>query len=215
MRQGQKQARGTIYIIDDDAAVLTSLSRLIQAAGYETRCFESAMEFLGDIAGDSGLGCAIVDLRMPGMDGLELQRQLLRAGVSLPLIFLTGHADIPSTVEAVKKGAVDYLTKPVASETLFPAIEAALQLHARVLAEAGEVGQYRKLFETLTPREKEVCLHVSTGSLNKQVGASLGISERTVKIHRARGMRKLKVQSVAELVRMIDRLNLKGAGAAE
>ncbi|MCC7156832.1 MAG: response regulator transcription factor [Bryobacterales bacterium] len=215
MRQGQAPARGTVYIIDDDAVVLTSLSRLIQTSGYDTRCFGSAMEFLNHIAEDRRLGCAIVDLRMPGMDGLELQRQLLRTGVSLPLIFLTGHADIPSTVEAVKKGAVDYLTKPVASETLFPAIEAALQLHARALADASEMGEYRKLFETLTPREREVCLHVSTGSLNKQVGASLGISERTVKIHRARGMRKLKVQSVAELVRMIDRLQLKNAVSDE
>lgn len=201
------QGEPTVYVVDDDSDVLRSLTRLLRANGYKTEPFKSAAEFLLR-APDFGLGCAIVDLHMPEMSGLSLQESLLRAGSIMPLIFLTGRGDFPSSVQAVKRGAVDYLAKPVESAKLLPTIDAAIQGHAALMADAAEVGELLRLYESLTPREREVCSGVSRGLLNKQIGGELGIAEKTIKVHRGRVMEKLRVNSVPELVRILDRLGI-------
>jgi FixJ family two-component response regulator len=193
-----------IFLVDDDPSVRKALVRLLRSTGHAVETFASAREFLARERYD-GPGCLVLDLRMPGMTGLELQDALERSGHALPIVFISGHADIPASVKAMKAGAIDFLTKPVDDRQLLSAIEQALARDAAARADRAERDAARAALGRLTPREGQVCAHVATGKLNKQIAGELGISEKTVKVHRARVMEKLAVASVAELVRVVDR----------
>ena len=194
-----------IHVVDDDASLRTALLRLLAAAGFEARGYASTGAFLMEPPPDRP-GCLLLDIRMPGPSGLDLQASLHRQGVALPVIFLTGHADVSSSVRAMKAGAVDFLTKPVRRETLLEALGRALQRDAGQRAARGELARLRALFDALTPREREVFERVVAGKLNKQIAGDLGIAERTVKAERAQVMVKLGVGSAAELGRLAERL---------
>ena len=191
----------TCFVVDDDASVRRSLSFLIQSLGYRVETFDCADAFLARKPHE-GIGCIITDVKMPGMSGLDLQDVLGRRGAPLPIIFITGHGDLPMGVEAMKKGAVDFLAKPFDDEDLIAAIALALERcrNARETSAAAAAAQRR--IETLSPREHEVLRHVISGRLNKQIAFDLGIAEHTVKIHRGRLMKKLSVDSLAEVVRL-------------
>jgi FixJ family two-component response regulator len=191
----------TIHVVDDDASFRTAISRLLRAGGHEARCYPSAVEFLAAAPGALP-GCVLVDLHMPGPSGLDLQQALAKAEHPLPVIFLTGHGDIPISVQAMREGAEDFLTKPVKKEPLFAAIERALARDAQEREQRARRRELRARLDTLTPREHEVLAHVLRGQLNKQVAGDLGTSERTIKAHRANLMAKLQVQSVAELAQL-------------
>lgn len=196
-----------IFLVDDDASFLAAATRLLRAGGYPVRTFPSADEFVKSPPADSA-GCIIVDLHMPGMHGLEFQESLGRIGCPLPVIFLTGRGDIPASVHAMRQGAEDFLTKPVKREKLFEAVQRALARNAREQAVLSRLRVSRALYDTLTPREREVLAHVVTGRLNKQIAGDLNASERTIKAHRASLMAKMRVESVAELVRLAQSLGL-------
>lgn len=206
----------TVYIIDDDSSVRRSLARLVRDAGYGEETFSSAEEFLAVCPESfSGPACVVVDLQMPGLGGLEMQRRLNeRHGgtASLPLIFISGNGDIPATVEAMRQGAVTFLTKPFDDEDLLGAIAEGLATHRDLLAGTARTEELRTRIATLSPREQEVMAWVITGALNKQVAAELGIVEQTVKVHRARVMEKMGVVSVAELVRSCDAAGFAAVG---
>jgi FixJ family two-component response regulator len=190
-----------VVIVDDDLSVREALAELLLSSGYEALCFASTRDLLASDALD-GPGCLILDVRMPGASGLDLQQQLVRDGNAKPVIFLTGHGDIPMTVQAMKYGAVDFLTKPVRDQTLLDAVAAgiALDREQRALVEISRRNAER--LQTLTPRELEVLRDVARGRLNKQIAFDLGISEVTVKLHRSNAMHKMGTSSIAELVRL-------------
>jgi len=194
----------TVFIVDDEAPVRKALSRLLRAAGFAVAAFASPSEFLAQYDPHKP-GCLVLDLTMPGFDGMELQKALAHKGSVLPIIFLTGHGNVPQSVQAMKRGAVDFLTKPVNDENLLPAIRAAIKRDSVARREQAELFEIRARIATLTPREQEVLDHVVTGKLNKQIADDLGVVEKTIKVHRARVMEKMKVQSVAELVRLVER----------
>lgn len=201
---GSPVGSGPVYLVDDDQAVLKATARLLRAASYEVLTFASAADFLaGCSAGMSG--CLVLDLRMPEIDGMQLQELLVERGCSLPIIFLSGHGDIPTSVRAVKRGATDFLIKPAEASVLLDAVEAALRKNSAELRARAIAAVEGDRFESLTPREREVMLLVVKGLLNKQIAATLGTVEKTVKVHRARVMRKLQVRSVADLVRLAER----------
>lgn len=191
----------TVFVVDDDASFLKAVTRLLRAGGYAVKTFASAEEFVKNPPPDAP-GCVIVDLHMPGMNGLDFQDALAEAGNPLPVIFLTGHGDIPTSVHAMRNGAEDFLTKPVKREKLFAAVQRALARNTGEREARMRKRERRALYDTLTPREREVLAHIVTGQLNKQIAADLGATERTIKAHRAHLMAKLRVQSVAELVRL-------------
>ncbi|MFS8067704.1 MAG: response regulator transcription factor [Byssovorax sp.] len=195
----------TVFLVDDDASVLSALGRLLRSAGYTVEAHADPLAFL-ERAAAALCGCVVVDLRMPEVGGLELQEELARRGCLLPLVFLTGHGDVPSTVRAMKAGAIDFLSKPCEDTDLLAAVDRALdrEREERAAREAQEA--LRTRFEELTPREREVCLRVAQGHLNKQIAAELGTAEKTIKVHRGRVMEKLGMESVADLVRFVDRL---------
>lgn len=194
-------ARPTVFVVDDDASFRQAIERLVRAAGYAVQTFASATEFLQCARGDAQ-GCVLLDLNMPGPSGLELQSTLARSANPLPIVFLSGKGDIPTTVRAMRAGADDFLTKPARKEVLFAAIERALARDAWDREQRGRRRELRARFEALTPREREVLGHVLSGQLNKQIAADLDASERTIKAHRANLMAKLQVQSVAELAHL-------------
>ena len=197
-----------IHVVDDDLSFRTAVTRLLRAAKYQVRNYASAAQFLhSDPSADPG--CILLDLRMPGVNGLDLQQSLAQMEERLPIIFLTGHGDVPASVRAMKAGAVDFLTKPVRREALLRAVENALGLDAKARATRTVLRGQQSLYRNLTPREQEVLAHVVSGKLNKQIAFDLGISERTVKAHRASIMEKLGVQSVAELVRLAQALGVQ------
>jgi FixJ family two-component response regulator len=189
-----------VIIVDDDAAIREALSDLLSSAGYETLCFGTTRGFLEAEAVD-GPGCVILDVRMPGASGLDLQRQMAQSDGAKPVIFLTGHGDIPMTVQAMKAGAVDFLTKPVRDQTLLDAVAAALAKDATQRSEAAIARHNTRQFETLTRREREVFQLVALGRVNKQIAFELGISEVTVKLHRSNVMRKMEAGSIGDLIR--------------
>jgi FixJ family two-component response regulator len=195
-----KEEKPVVMIVDDDAAIREALHELISSAGMRPVCFSSTRELL-----DAGVldqpGCLILDVRMPGASGLDLQHQLAKSGNSKPIIFLTGHGDIPMTVQAMKSGAVDFLTKPVRDQTLLDAVIAAIERDLAQRARASIIKRTVERLETLTPREREVMAEVVRGRLNKQIAFDLGISEVTVKLHRGNVMRKMQAVSVGELIR--------------
>ncbi len=197
-----------IHVVDDDDSVRKALSRLLKAAGYEAQGYANAGEFLLALP-ISTPGCIILDVRMPGPSGLELHTALNRQGSILPIIFLTGHGDIPMSVQAMKAGAVDFLTKPVQSQTLLAAVSNALEIQCRASQQQQRMDYLRNCYQSLTDREREIFRLVVKGKLNKQIGAQLGIAERTVKAHRAQVMDKMEVSSLADLVRVASELQLE------
>ena len=200
----------TTYLVDDDPAVLRSITRLLKAGGYKTKSFSSPQKFLSS-HDPSVPGCAIIDLVMSELDGLRLQEALARSGSQRPIIFLTGRGDVPTSVRAMKAGAVDFLTKPVKRDALFSAVVHAAELDAASRQKRMECKSIDERLSTLTHREREVLEHVIAGRLNKQIAASLGTVEKTIKVHRGRMMAKLGVRSVAELVRLADRAGIAPA----
>jgi FixJ family two-component response regulator len=195
----------TVFIVDDTRDVRVALSRLLAAAGYNVRAFESAERFLQEQDNDSP-GCLLLDLCMPGMNGLDVQRSLAQSACGRPIVFLTGQGDIRTSVHAMKSGAVDFLTKPIDDKLLFSAVDHALRLDLSARGERTVRGIIEKRLQSLTPRERQVMQYVIRGRLNKQIAAELAIGEKTVKVHRARVMSKMMVRSVAELVLLAARV---------
>lgn len=200
-----KEQEPMVYVIDDEALIRDGIQSLIRSIGLRATVFASAAEFL-QAKKPEGPGCLVLDVRMPGQSGLDLQRQLNEAGIAVPIIFLTGHADVPMTVRAMKDGAVEFLTKPVRSQELLDAVQKAIERDRELRKERAALAEIREHFDALTPRETEVLELVVAGLLNKQIADQLGMSELTVKTHRARVMEKTKADSLAHLVRMAERL---------
>jgi RNA polymerase sigma factor (sigma-70 family) len=195
----------TVYAVDDDPSILRALSRLLTLTGHAVQTFASATDFLAQHQ-SMNRGCVVADLRMPGPSGLDLQSALARSGNPLPVVFLTGHGDIPTSVHAMKGGAEDFLTKPPRKEDLLAAVERALARDAAAFEQQAHQRELRQRFESLTPREREVLTHVVAGKLNKEIAADLGAAEGTIKAHRASIMEKLQVHSPTELGRITQEL---------
>lgn len=194
-----------VYLVDDEALVRRGLSRLLRGAGFAVEAFASPKEFF-DACDKQAADCVLLDLAMPGASGLDIQQTLVARGSDLPIVFLTGRADVPMSVQAMKNGAVDFLTKPPNRHDLVAAIQKAIEKGKRTRQKSAEVQDILARLATLTPREREVLEHVVTGQLSKQIAGDLGTVEQTIKVHRARVMEKMRVQSVAELVRMMERV---------
>jgi len=207
-------ARPTIYIVDDNASVRKALSRLFRSMDYEAVAYSSAKHFLEDIP--SGYpACVVLDVRMPRMSGLDLQLELANLGSDLPIVFITGHGDIDMAVQAMKDGAVDFLPKPFDDQDLIDSVEGALRHHRDIRASGQARRDVRERLERLTPREREVLEHVVKGMLNKQIAYDLGTSEKTIKVHRGRVMHKMEAESLADLVRMANRVGIEGPPEAK
>jgi RNA polymerase sigma factor (sigma-70 family) len=194
------ESSATVFVVDDDPAVRKSLIRLLRSAGYQAQPFASAKEFLDHLRDHSATGCLVLDLQMPGLSGLDLQRELRSNSRSLPIVFITGHGDIPTSVTAMKAGAVDFLAKPFQADDLIRAIGEAIASAAESQSEDFEREELEQRYETLTPREREVMVLVVRGLPNKRIATELGTVEKTIKVHRGRVMSKMQVRSVAELV---------------
>ena len=199
-----------VFVVDDYAPVRRSMVRLLHAAGFVVAAFASAEEFLAQYDPQT-LGCLVLDVAMPTLNGLELQSLLIKLGSLLPIIFLTGASDIPESVRAMKQGASDFLTKPLDDEELLAAVRVAIEKHRALRREQAELSEIRGRLVTLTPREREVLDHVVAGKLNKQIADDLGTVVQTIKVHRAHVMEKMRVQSVAELVRLMERYRINGS----
>jgi FixJ family two-component response regulator len=208
-----QSAAPIVFVVDDDISVREYLELLIQNEGWQSKTFASAQEFL-DYRRAVVPSCLILDISLPGLNGLELQKKVAVEGAEIPIIFITGHGDIPKTVQAMKGGAVEFLTKPFNDEVLLTAIRQALERSRIAIAHKVELQELRDRYASLTPRERQVMALVVSGLLNKQVGGELGISEITVKAHRGQVMQKMKADSVADLVKMAGRLGLAAAAKA-
>jgi FixJ family two-component response regulator len=204
----QAKERAVVHVVDDDTLMRDALEGLFDSVGLDTQTYAAAGDFLVRSLADKP-GCVVIDIRLPDMNGLEFQAQLIQMGVQLPVVIMTGHGDIPMTVRAMKWGAVDFLTKPFHDQDMLDAVMAAIDRDRRRRAADGDASQLRQRFGTLTPREKQVMLQVATGKMNKQIAGDLGISEITVKVHRGAAMRKMNAQTLADLVRMSDLLQPK------
>ena len=191
-----------VFLVDDDASVRRALARLLKSAGHQVQTFASAREFLGTNAGTEEAACLVLDVRMPGLTGIDLQRELQTMNRNVPIVFITGHGDIPMSVKAMKAGAVDFLPKPVNDTDLLRAIERAITRACRDRAERKVIEDIQRRVETLTPREREVIALVASGMPNKRIAFELGTVEKTIKVHRARVMEKMQMGSLAEKVRL-------------
>jgi FixJ family two-component response regulator len=201
----------TVFLLDDEPEMIKALTRLLRAKRFEVRGFTSVAAFLEAWRPDD-LACLVLDVAMPGLDGLELQQHLTHRGIAIPIVFLTGHGDIPMSVRAIKAGAADFLTKPVDAAVLVRAVRAALETAQARRSEIAETATLAARLTTLTPREREVMEHVVAGQLNKQIAADLGTGEQNIKVHRRNVMAKMAVQSLADLVRAAERLGVGGRG---
>jgi RNA polymerase sigma factor (sigma-70 family) len=199
----------TVFVVDDDDSVRKSLVRLLKSMGYPARLYASAREFLDDWRHNPTPGCLVLDVQLPGLNGLELQEQLRDSAHPIPIIFITGHGDIPMSVRAMKAGAVDFLAKPFQDEDLLWAVQEAITRDEQHQAEHAEHVAVAGLFATLTPREREVMALVVRGLPNKRIATELGTSEKTIKVHRGRVMEKMKVQSIADLVRAAEKIAIR------
>lgn len=200
----------TVFIVDDDETVLRALSRLLSACGYDVKTFSSSETFLAE--SDPAIpGCAILDVLMPGLDGLRLQAALNDSGIERPVIFISGYGDVPMSVQAMKAGAVDFLTKPIDDDVLLAAIAVAAEREGRTQQKRIELGHTRANLARLTARETEVLGHVIAGRLNKQIAGDLGTVEKTIKVHRGRIMQKLGVRTIVDLVRLTERAGIQPA----
>jgi FixJ family two-component response regulator len=205
-----KDTDAIVFVVDDDSSIREAIESLVKLAGLRVETFGSAQEFLRSKRADLP-GCVVLDVELPGLSGLDLQRELASHGIKLPIIFITGYGDIPMSVRAMKAGALEFLTKPFRDQDLLDAIEQALERDRAARRHAREIAELRERFDVLTSREREVMSLVVAGRLNKQIGFELKISEVTVKIHRGRVMNKMGAESLAELVRMTERLEIPTA----
>jgi FixJ family two-component response regulator len=208
-REDRKRGESIVFVVDDDASVCEALSSLLRALGWQVRTFASAAAFL-DFQPPDLPACLVLDVRLPGLSGLDLQRALSARGDAPPIIFMSSHGDIPMTVQAMKAGAIEFLPKPFREEDLLAVIDAAIERDAAARVAGAELAVLRRRIDTLSTREHEVMLLIAKGRLNKQAAAALGITEATVKVHRRHVMEKLAVESLPELVRMVDRLQPTG-----
>jgi FixJ family two-component response regulator len=199
------EAEPIVFVVDDDMSVRRSTERLIRSAGFKVQTFTSARDFQKSPRVE-GPGCLVLDVRMPGLSGMELQRELSQAGINIPVVFITGHGDIPMSVRAMNAGALEFLTKPFRGNDLLDAVRTAIARDQTAHKERSETGDLRECYEQLTPREREVMALVVAGLLNKQVAGELATTERTIKFHRAHIMQKMGADSLADLVRMAERL---------
>jgi len=202
------EPEAVVAIVDDDPSVRRGLQRLIRSAGWKAEPFTSAQEFLERCQTDAP-SCLVLDLQLPGLNGLDLQKRLAEAGLEIPIVFLTGHGNIPASVQAMKAGAVEFLTKPIDEQDLFRAIQEAIERDQQIRQQHAGIRELRDRYETLTAREQEVMQHVISGMLNKQIAAELSITEDTVKFHRGHLMRKMRADSLADLVRMAENLGIR------
>jgi FixJ family two-component response regulator len=200
-------ARALVFVVDDEVAVCASVSRLLRSVGLDVQTFNSAQEFLHSKRPDAP-GCLVLDVRLPDLSGLDLQQELAKANIDLPVIFVTGHADIPMSVRAMKAGALEFLTKPYREQELLDAIQHAVEQHRIARKHRADMHLLQERYVTLTPREREVLPLVIGGLLNKQIAAQLGTSEKTIKIHRGQVMRKMQADSLADLVRLAQSLGI-------
>ena len=205
-----KQPDSVVFVVDDDLSVREAIESLIRSVGLRVETFETAQEFLRSTRPDAP-GCVVLDVRLPGLSGLDLQRELAAHGINLPVIFITGHGDIPMSVRAMKAGALEFLTKPFRDQDLLDAIQQALERDRSARQQRSETAELRERFDSLTSREREVMGLVVSGLLNKQIAGELGTSEVTIKIHRSQVMKKMGAGSLAELVRMTEKLGIPAA----
>jgi FixJ family two-component response regulator len=203
---------GLVHVIDDDASFRTAIERRLKLAGYDVETYSSAQQLLDRLPDAQKPGCILLDVQMPGLSGLELQSRLIERGSTLPIVFVTGYADTPTTVRAVKAGAEDFLAKPASSEKLIDAIERAMTRYESTQHQQSELGSLRRLVATLTRRERQVFDLIVRGKINKQIAFELGTTERTVKAHRHQVMEKMQVHSFAELVSKAERLGMLDPG---
>lgn len=211
MTRGETEAKPVVFVIDDEAPLREALASLFRSVGLEVRLLASAQEFLRERLPEAP-SCLVLDVRLPGVSGLDFQAELARAKVEVPIVFMTGHGDIPMTVRAMKAGAVEFLTKPFRDQDMLDAVQLALE-RDRVRRQSGQAAaRLRADFDTLTPREQEVMALVTAGLMNKQIAAEIGVSEITVKVHRGNVTRKMGARSLADLVRMADMLGIRRAG---
>src|SRR6516225_9304483 len=200
-------AKSTVLVIDDDPDVRASVGRLLRSVGIDVQLFSSIPDFLKSNA-PNGPACLVLDVRLPGQSGLDLQRELARTNREIPIIFITGHADVPMSVQAMKGGAIEFLTKPFRDQDLLDAIQVGLSRHRAWRENEEALADLRERFASLSPREREIVIQVARGRLSKQIAHHIGIAEATVKVHRSRAMQKMKARSLPELGRMADKLQL-------